>query len=41
VNSVLTRLSVPKSLHYRIAREVLAEVNREILAKEVTGQVLR
>ena len=41
VNSVLTRLSVPKSLDYRIAREVLAEVKREILAKEAAGQVLR
>jgi hypothetical protein len=41
VNSVLTRLSVPKSLDYRIAREVLAEVKREILAKEAPGQVLR
>ena len=32
VNRVLTRMSVPKSLDYRIARELLAEIKREILA---------
>jgi hypothetical protein len=34
-------MSVPKSLDYRIAREVLAEVEREIPAKEASGQALR
>jgi len=32
VNRVLTRMSVPKSLDYRIARDLLAEIKREILA---------
>ena len=34
VNRVLTRMSVPKSLNHRIACELLAEIKREILAKE-------
>jgi TniQ len=32
VNRVLKRMSVPKSLDYRIAHEVLTEIKREILA---------
>ena len=31
VNRVLTRMSVPRSLDYRIACELLAEIKREIL----------
>jgi transcriptional regulator with XRE-family HTH domain len=34
VNRILTRMSVPKSLNYPIARGLLAEIKREILAKE-------
>ena len=34
VNRMLTRMSVPKSLDYHIACELLAEIKREILAKE-------
>ena len=33
MNRVLTRMSVPKSLEHRIACELLAEIKREILAK--------
>ena len=33
VNAVLKRMSRPKSLEYPIAREVLADVEQEILAK--------
>jgi hypothetical protein len=32
VNRVLTWMSVPKSLAHRMARELLAEIKREILA---------
>ena len=34
LNRVLTRMSVPKSLDYRIAFELLAEIKREILANQ-------
>jgi hypothetical protein len=34
VNRVLTRMSVPKSLDYRIACELLAEIKREIPANQ-------
>ena len=34
VNRVLTRMSVPKSLDYRTACELLAEIKREILANQ-------
>ena len=37
VNRVLTRMSVPKSLEHRIARELLAEIKREILANGRPG----
>ena len=32
MNAVRKRMSPPKSLDYRIAREVLAEIKQEILA---------
>ena len=34
VNRVLTRMSVPRSLDYRIACELLAEIKREIPANQ-------
>ena len=34
VNRMLTRMSVPKSLDYRTACELLAEIKREILANQ-------
>jgi transcriptional regulator with XRE-family HTH domain len=37
VNRVLTRMSVPKSLEHRIARGLLAEIKREILANGRPG----
>jgi len=36
VNRVLKRMSVPKSLNYRLACELLLDVKREILAREPT-----
>ena len=41
VNRVLTRMSVPNSLEYRIAREVLAEIKREIRESETNGRMTR
>jgi transcriptional regulator with XRE-family HTH domain len=38
VNRVLTRMSVPKSLAHRIARELLAEIKREILTRRSRNQ---
>ena len=37
MNRVLTRMSVPKSLYHRIARELLAEVKHEILSNRRPG----
>lgn len=37
MNRVLTRMSVPKSLDHRIARELLAEVKHEILSNRRSG----
>src|SRR5271157_1966038 len=37
VNRVLKRMSVPKSLNYRLACELLLDVKREILAREPTS----
>lgn len=37
VNRMLMRMSVPKSLDHRIARELLAEVKHEILSNRRSG----